>query len=186
MPYRSLSGESVVQASQILLKQDALKATGIQSRLIDVYELILLASAIETVLFNRDADSPATQKVMGAYIAAQLSQYRRLDVPVPLAEVDGLFSYLATYRLISTFFFQEVRCQDAPGVFLDLKTKINNLTPSREAQTVIQQDHTHFYAPQKQVRVRKVTQNHLQLDTHVMFSPQQVVRKRIDTHTLLQ
>ena len=147
MPNRSLSGESVVQASQILLKQDTLEATGLQSRLIDVYELFLLASAIETVLFNSDAESPATQKVIGAYIAAQLSQYRRLDVPVPLAEVDDLFSYLANYRLINNFFFQEVRYQDAPGVFLDLKTKIDSLTTSKEAQTVIQQDHTHFYVP---------------------------------------
>ena len=180
MPNRSLSGESVVQASQILLKQDTLEGTGLQSRLIDVCELFLLASAIETVLFNSDAESPATQKVIGAYIAAQLLQYRRLDVPVPLAEVDGLLAFLSSnYRLINNFFFQEVRYQDAPGVFLDLKTKIDSLTTSKEAQTVIQQDHTHFYAPQKQVRVRRVTQNHLQLDTHVMFSPQQEVRELI-------
>ena len=105
MPNRSLSGESVVQASQILLKQDTLEGTGLQSRLIDVYELFLLASAIETVLFNSDAESPATQKVIGAYIAAQLLQYRRLDVPVPLAEVDGLFACLNKYRQINNFFF---------------------------------------------------------------------------------
>ena len=116
MPNRSLSGESVVQASQILLKQDTLKGTGLQSRLIDVYELFLLASAIETVLFNSDAESPATQKVMGAYLAAQLLQYRRLDVPVPLAEVDGLLAFLSSnYRLINKFSFKKSGTRVRPG-----------------------------------------------------------------------
>ena len=42
--------------------------------------------------------------VTGAYIKARLSQCRRLDAPVPLAEVDGLFNYLANYRLMLYFF----------------------------------------------------------------------------------
>ena len=104
MPTRSLSGESIVQASQILLKQDTLEGTGLQSRLIDVYELLLLASAIERVLFDSTSDSPASQKVIAAYVAAQLSEnpgYRRLDTPVPFADVDGLIAFLGNYREIN-------------------------------------------------------------------------------------
>ena len=66
--------------------------------------------------FNSDAESPATQKVIGAYIAAQLLQYRRLDVPVPLAEVDGLLSFLSSnYRLINNFFFKRCGIRTARG-----------------------------------------------------------------------
>ena len=72
MPARSLSGESIVQASQILPKQDTLEGTGLQSRLIDVYELLRLARAIERILFNSDSESPASQKVIAAYVASQL------------------------------------------------------------------------------------------------------------------
>ena len=77
-----------------------------------------------------------------------------------------------------------MRYQNSPGVFLDLKTQIDSLQPKKPAATVIQQDHTHLYSPQKQVRLRRVTQHSIHQDTHVMYAPQQVVKKRIDTHTV--
>ena len=78
---RSLSGESLVIASQILLKQDAVDTTSglpsIQSSLVDVLELFLLASVVEKVLFDANSDSPASQKVIDAYVASQLADCRR-------------------------------------------------------------------------------------------------------------
>ena len=119
-------------------------------------------------------------------MASQLSQYRRLDTPVPFADVDGLIAFLGNYRSSNNFFFQEVRYQDNPGVFLDLKTQIDSLQPKKPSATMIQQDHTHLYSPQKQVRLRTITQHSIHQDTHVMYAPQQVAKKRIDTHTVFQ
>ena len=91
MPSRSLSGESIVQASQILLKQDTLEGTSIQSRLIDVYEPFLLVPLGELCLIR-------IEKVAAAHMTAQLSEYRRLDTPVPFADVDGLIAFLGNYK----------------------------------------------------------------------------------------
>ncbi len=53
-------------------------------------ELFLLASVVEKVLFDTNSDSPASQKVVDAYLAAQLAAYRRLDTLVPFSQIDGL------------------------------------------------------------------------------------------------
>ena len=92
---RSLSGESLVIASQILLKHDIVDFTGIQSSLVDVMELFLLASEVEKVLFDTNSDSPASQKVVDAYLAAQPSAYRRLDALVPFSGIQGLTLFLS-------------------------------------------------------------------------------------------
>ena len=139
---RSLSGESLVVASQILLKQDTVDSTGIQSQLVDVLELFLLASEVEKVLFDSNSDSPASQKVVEAYLAAQLAQYRRLDTLVPFSEIAGLTAFLSNYRLLSNLSFEQVLYKDSPGVFLDLKTKIDALQPRKQSTQLIQQDHT--------------------------------------------
>ena len=167
---RSLSGESLVIASQILLKQDIVDFTGIQSSLVDVMELFLLATEVEKLLFDANSDSPASQKVVDAYLASQLAQYRRLDTLVPFSEVDGLQLYLSNYRLLSQLSFEQVLYKDSPGVFLDLKTKIDSLQPRKQPTSLIQQDHTHFYQPQ-QTPVRRVSNTQLLQDTYQTCSP---------------
>ena len=101
---RSLSGESLVIASQILLKQDTIDTTSglpsIQSSLVDVMELFLLASVVEKLIFDSNSDSPASQKVVDAYIASQLSNYRRLDTLVPFSDIAGLTAFLTKSLLV--------------------------------------------------------------------------------------
>ena len=113
---RSLSGESLVIASQILLKQDTIDTTSglpiIQSSLVDVMELFLLASVVEKLIFDANSDSPASQKVVDAYLASQLSNYRRLDTLVPFSEVDGLTLFLTNYRLLTNLSFDQVLYKD--------------------------------------------------------------------------
>ena len=114
---RSLSGESLVIASQILLKRDTVDSTGVQTDLVDVMELFLLATEVEKVIFDTNSDSPASQKVVDAYLAVQLSNYRRIDTLVPFSEVDGLTLFLSNYRLLTNFSFDQVLYKDSPGVF---------------------------------------------------------------------
>ena len=103
---RSLRGESLVIASQILLKQDTIGSAGIQSSLVDVMELFLLASEVEKVLFDTNSDSPASQKVVDAYVASKLAQYRRIDTLVPFSDIAGLTLFLSNYRFLTNFFFR--------------------------------------------------------------------------------
>lgn len=180
---RSLSGESLVIASQILLKQDTNVSGGIQSSLVDVMELFLLATEVEKVLFDTNSDSPASQKVVDAYLASQLAQYRRLDTLVPFSEVDGLQLFLNNYRLLGNLSFEQVLYKDSPGVFLDLKTKIDALQPRKQATQLIQQDHTHLYQP-KQTRVRRVSNTQLFQDTYQTYSPS-ITRQYLSTNTQL-
>ena len=60
-----------------------------------VYEVFSLASAVEKVLSNADAESPATQKVIVACTALRPSPCRWLDTPVPIADVEGLIDLLS-------------------------------------------------------------------------------------------
>ncbi len=96
---RSLGGESLVVASQILLGQDTIDATGVRSNLVDVMGLFLLANEVEKVLFDANSDRPASQKVVDAYVASRPSNYGRPDTLVPFNEVGGLSRFLNNYML---------------------------------------------------------------------------------------
>ena len=123
------------------------------------------------MVFNPAAESPASQQVIAAYIASRLSQYRRLDTLVPFADVEGLTDFLTNYRLLTSNACNQVLYLDSPGVFLDQKTKLDSLQPKKEATTLVQQDILTFITPQKLVRMRRITQNSVRLDTHVMYAP---------------
>ena len=50
----------------------------------------LLACVAETILFDSNSDSPASQKVVDAYLAAHLVQHRKPDTLAPSSVTPGL------------------------------------------------------------------------------------------------
>ena len=120
----SLTGERVGLFSRLLLRIDTFdEATqDYNSEIKDIFQIFLQSiDILSTVL---ESDKPVTSSGIAAYVLSKLLEYRRLDVAVPLADLEGFFTYLSNYRLKSELILQN-EVQNLPAA-LNLKRDIAN------------------------------------------------------------
>ena len=115
---------------------------------------------------------------MADYVGNQLALYRPLATPIPIHDVSGLLLYLTNYRTLGNAFYDSVNYQDAPGVYIDLKTKIDSMQGHRHAaaQQILSEQY-HYYAPQITKR-RPVTEQQPNVENEFVYAPQAGTKKR--------
>ena len=133
---RSLSGEIRGVFSELLLRRDTVTAGGVESELSNVLALFVLVAAVQKLALDASSDDPPSQKVVADYVGNELALYRHLATPIPFQDVSGLMAFLANYRLLSQNQFESLEYRDSPGVYLDLKTKIDSISPFRVTKKV--------------------------------------------------
>ena len=127
----SLTGLRLGIFSQILLVLQTFDESSqtYDTRQEDIYNIFLEASRLEAQVTESSAN-PVTSAAVFAHVAALLSQYRRIDVDIPMAEVSGLLAHLqSTYRPLSNVQFPNIVAATTISYDggTDLKTKIDGL-----------------------------------------------------------
>jgi len=95
----SLTGEKIGIFSQIWLKIDIIDdSTGLfQSDMKNIFDVFLQKLAVLNSI--EESDDPASPSAIIEYITGLLSLYRRNDIQIPIADIEGLIAFLSNYAL---------------------------------------------------------------------------------------
>ena len=148
---RSLTNERHVSATTLSLSEIFVQNGIVQASMRDIFEIFLKIADVQTLTWDSQSDNPASQKKIAEQIAAALALCRQLSVPVPLADIEGLFAFLqAQYRAISNSTYDLINLRQSSGVYFNLATYLADLSRDINSKRTysVNQDFFYSYRPE--------------------------------------
>lgn len=180
---RSLTNERHINATTLSLSEIFVQNGLAQSSMRDIFEIFLKIDDVSKDTWDSESKNPASQEKIAEQLAASLALCRLKSLPVPLAEIDGLFIFLQNqYRALSNSTYEMINLRDYsnPGVFFNVAEFLANL--SREISfkrgSSVYQELNYTWSPDitKHIHISRPT-TAFQTDVNYSYQVDRTVRR---------